>query len=330
MPYLDDSLLYCIWKCLSEEKDASRVLLNLEDIKKLKRDESFLPEAYLYMERVGIKSSEGIANLSSADKKTFESVLDHLIGFDMRTYDNLQDLPLKDERKLKKFVNDYIDDFIKDKLVRKRGNSYNFSEQKRQLFYELVPMQELYGKSFVLEYPDKYMTGSRIEMNTDFLFIHSIIALEILEYLKIEDLWIYDAVSLPKEQSANYKVRLTLGEKYFDERREVVSKLGEGVKEEIKFDADTSTLFFRNTKIIISKTRNKGGHFLLTTVFKDKEKIWEYDEIAEDWGEEYKKDDWRKYYNAGYSVNEKVAKKTTFTDFLVIGNKTICINKKYL
>lgn len=332
MLYLDDSLLYCVWKGMNVGKNAGRVLPNLEDIKKLKRDESSLPEAYSYMEGVGLKSpNNGIENLSLADKKMFESVLDHLIGFDMKSYEDLNSLPLKDEKGLKKFIDKYIDNFIQDSLLKGRRNYYDFSEQKKQIFLELVFNQEKYGKSFIFEYPEKYGVQFGIETNTDFLFIHSLIALETLGYLEIEDMWIYDAELPAKEQSINYKVKLKLKDKYFEERKKVTSmRTEEDEKEEIKFDADTSVLLFRNEETIISRTRNKAGHFLLETLFKDKAKIWELEEIAEDWGEDYAKDDWRKYYNAGRSVNEKVAKKTTIADFLIITNKTICINKKYL
>lgn len=104
----------------------------------------------------------------------------------------------------------------------------------------------------------------------------------------------------------------------------------ENQKNNLDFDNEKSILFFNNKEVTISKTRNSNGHYLLKTIFKDKNKVWEFDEISEDWSDEYKKDDWARYYNAGYAVNVKVAKETTIKDFLDITSKTVGINKKYL
>ena len=91
-------------------------------------------------------------------------------------------------------------------------------------------------------------------------------------------------------------------------------------------------LYFKNKKIKISKTNNSNPYYLLKTIFKDKNKIWNYDEIHKDWlnRDDYKKEDWNKYYNAGYKINEKIAKETTIKDFLCITKKDIKINEKYL
>lgn len=97
----------------------------------------------------------------------------------------------------------------------------------------------------------------------------------------------------------------------------------------LAFDSKRSILSFQGKKIEIAKSRKTDAHHLLATLFKDTEKTWEYDEIAEDWGEAYQKEDWQKYYQASYSVNEKVAKKTEVEDFLLPTNKTVVINEKY-
>lgn len=102
------------------------------------------------------------------------------------------------------------------------------------------------------------------------------------------------------------------------------------LKLNLSFNNNKSTLSFNNKEIKISKTRNSNGHYLLKTIFKNKSKIWGYDEIADDWTDTYEKDDWTRYYNAGYKVNITIAIETTIKDFLIITNKTACINKKYL
>jgi|GEM_PF-4071471 len=111
-----------------------------------------------------------------------------------------------------------------------------------------------------------------------------------------------------------------------------INKRSEKSNEEmiLEFDEDKSVLFFKGKEIIISKTKNSNGHKLLETVFKEESKIWNYDEIAEDWYDEYTRDSWSRYYDAGYKVNKRIAEETTIKDFLIITNKMLNINKKYL
>ena len=104
----------------------------------------------------------------------------------------------------------------------------------------------------------------------------------------------------------------------------------------VSFDKKKSVLTFKGKKIEISKTKNSDPHYLLALLFKDKSKELAYDEIWESpyfqsQNTEYDpKNDWRKIYNAAYSVNEKVAKMTTIQDFLDISKTAISINKNYL
>ncbi len=104
----------------------------------------------------------------------------------------------------------------------------------------------------------------------------------------------------------------------------------------INFDPETSILNFKGIDIEISKTKNNNPHYLLKLIFEDKEKEWFYDEIWEDpyfksENDTYdKKRNWRKIYNAGYSINEKVAKNTETQDFLKVTKTSVSINKKYI
>lgn len=244
------------------------------------------------------------------------------------------DLPQKDKEKLSNFINSYIKNFISDNLQKEKQNFYCFSEQKKRLFFQISMLTKKYGSNFILQYPKEIdiVMGNK---DKECLFIHTLIALETLGYFEIENIWIFDMDLAPDKQIENYKVKLTLKEKFFDDEKEVMfgiknkTETKEPIKKDLTFDDKKSILSFSNKEIKISKTRNSNGHYLLKSIFKDKNKIWEYDEIAEDWTEEYKKDDWYRYYNAGYKVNEKVAKETTIKDFLIITNKTVGINKKY-
>lgn len=103
-------------------------------------------------------------------------------------------------------------------------------------------------------------------------------------------------------------------------------------------NTDTATafkngvLYFRGKEIVISKAR-KNMHLLLNTLFKEPNRLWNYDEIWVDWGErweDYSPEKWRTFYNAIHDINEKIAVKTTIDDFLECTKNTVNISKKYL
>lgn len=223
------------------------------------------------------------------------------------------------------------------------NNSLQFSVQKYAFINSIESEIGRYGKKFVFEYTSscpgiKLGNTWMLSEVKDFLFAHILIALEVLGYFKIENIWIFDMDSPPEKQTKSYKIKIDLKKKFFNEREAILSDkpiLNSNEKREkqrnnLVFNEDKSVLFFNKKEITISKARDSNGHYLLKTIFKDKNKIWEFDEIAEDWGDVYGKNDWNRYYNAGYKVNEKVAKETTIKDFLKITSKTVSINKEYL
>lgn len=129
-------------------------------------------------------------------------------------------------------------------------------------------------------------------------------------------------------ESEDFKTRVAISQ--------IQQKFAQKKADEIAFDAERSALTFQGKSIEISKSKNSDPHYLLAVVFKDKSKVWAYDEIWDDMyfqrmHQKYDpKKDWRKIYNAAYSVNEKVAKATTVADFLDISKTEVSINKAYL
>lgn len=102
------------------------------------------------------------------------------------------------------------------------------------------------------------------------------------------------------------------------------------------FDEGSSMLSVNGKQVEVSKSKDSDPHYLLAILFREPNRDWAYDEV---WEDEYfvrkdreydQKTDWRKIYNAGYSVNEKVAKATTLDDFLVVTKTSVAVNKKYL
>ena len=81
--------------------------------------------------------------------------------------------------------------------------------------------------------------------------------------------------------------------------------------------------------VIISSSRNTRPYYLMSIIAKDFSKIWNYDEIAEEMSQEYDKNSWKKFYQAAYSINEKVAKKTLIERFLIFDKNTVSVNPDY-
>lgn len=99
----------------------------------------------------------------------------------------------------------------------------------------------------------------------------------------------------------------------------------------LDFDASSSTLYFAGKAIIISVRAQNDAHELLRTIFKDRTKLWNADEVLNDWRFDIeRKTSKRKVYYAGKAVNRIIALKTQIDDFLTVTTKTVAINKRYL
>lgn len=117
------------------------------------------------------------------------------------------------------------------------------------------------------------------------------------------------------------------------EKLETEQMFEKNMKEkELTFDIENSVLYFLNEAIIISQNVQSSAHDLLKTIFKDKTRIWNTDEVLDDWNY-YLSDEKppkNKVYQSGKAVNRIVAQNTMVKDFLDISTKSISINKKYL
>ena len=97
------------------------------------------------------------------------------------------------------------------------------------------------------------------------------------------------------------------------------------------FDEEKSILRFKGKEIVIAKNKASRAHFMLGIIFKDTERNWSYMDIIDEMGgNDYKKEDWKKFWQAVNGINKKIAEATTINDFLIITSKEVEINKKYL
>lgn len=205
-----------------------------------------------------------------------------------------------DESKVRE-LNRYIDLFINDKLSVKDTNFLKFSVQK-DLTIDRIKNTLAYSPRELILHNFAYDV-----IIGDYLFVHSLVALEHLGYLEIK--------SIELE-----KARIFVKDKFFGDEEIDTGLLYQG-----------GTLYFNKKKIVISKSENNEQHLFLNTIFSDKEKLWDFDEIAEHLQREYDpKNDWNKYYQTGQKINSKIKYKTDIPDFVDITTKTARINRKYL
>lgn len=105
----------------------------------------------------------------------------------------------------------------------------------------------------------------------------------------------------------------------------------DGAPTALDFDVAQSTLYFTGASIRIKKRAQSDAHDLLATIFKQRDKLWNNDEVLDDWTiRKHEKVAKNKVYQAGKAVNRLIAEETKIRDFLDVSTKTVAITKKYL
>lgn len=126
-----------------------------------------------------------------------------------------------------------------------------------------------------------------------------------------------------------YKTNLTRIQNYLIEKIENSIE-----KKKSEFSFDKNSLEYNEKTLSVSKPKNARYYFLLKTLLENKERVWNYDELWEKlFGADengYDPKNWRKIYEAAYTLNEKIAKETTIPDFLEVTKTTIQINTRYI
>lgn len=373
LSYMKDEKLYALWKLLNGYRLLGRDLMRFEDVIVPGEHESITafalcqdlrfrklelkgwvfhldlykkhcPKEYdavmrFIKEKPAVGFSKSVADIFSGKFKTEDVEIACLLpAFSLVEWFEFDaDLPDKTKKVIGSLVDEYIDQFIADELRINDVNFLKFERQKDQILRSLEGFYlGSYGDTFVYKTsePMSYL-GEMTDSERAYLFVHTLIALEKLDYLTIDAMWVFDMDLPPEKQTENYKVKMTVTEKLREEASKTFGLVRKKqsapkVSSPLVFDAKRSTLSFKGKEIEIAKSKNTNPHYLLETIFKDKKKAWSYDEIAEDWERSYEKEGWRRYYYAAYSVNEKVEKKTGISDFLDITNKSVSIKKEYL
>lgn len=230
--------------------------------------------------------------------------------------------------KIRSHIDEYIDLFLNSELFVYNKNYFTFEKQKQVFIERLRKMAafENYGSNFIVT--EIVKGNGKLETQDGFLFIHTLYALQKLNYIGVIRLWhehrdvgyalhanivVFD--SLVEEVSGNY-------------RKENPQNIIE------KFDGKNGLLKFAGQEIELSKNgKQTDAVLLMQTLMKTKGDAWTYnDEILSDWG--YNDDDQKslaknKVYFAGQKINAAVAMKTKIDDFIECNTSKARINPKY-
>lgn len=382
-PYLQEKILYGIWKYANAYRLTGKTEIGFNDIASpdFSTIGSCLILMSLHMKNMGIqinglyfydkgyftytKDEDRDKYTKDGISKNMKKSIKAIIKNDF-TYDDFMQagilsekyhlaewfqfptkLNSKNRKKIDAFLAFYIKEFINDNLAINKKSYYRFEKQKESMLYELKQEANNMGNTFIIESteqnsynprPDYILTGKSE------LFIHTLIALEKLEYLNIENIWVTDMDIPPEDQTMTYKVRITilpeLIEKWHKADNWLTDLAPTKLKEESKnkppiFDADTSILTIQDDQAIISRTKNSNPHIMLSLLMKKPYKVWE---PAELWAKCFNRDienyttrkDWKRLSNTGRDLNEKIALQTKVKDFVSVKTTSIQINKKHI
>ena len=183
------------------------------------------------------------------------------------SYQNIN--PLKNE------VDQYLQYFIEDKLFSPElKNFYRFAKQKETFFLNIERYVDDYGDSFLFKQGKSLFVGkiAKLDGDDEYLFIHTLAAMEKLDFLEVESILIMDMDTPPEKQTDDYKVNLTVTQKLLDEykhtpihppaytdkpKAETSHKLSTNTnnkpsKNKLKFYPDTGDIEYNNELAVVT------------------------------------------------------------------------------
>lgn len=258
--------------------------------------------------------------------KDFNILIPHL--YTLPEYFGIQtNFKKGDVLKIRKHIDEYIDLFLNTELFVYDRNYFIFEKQKQIFIEKLKKMSALesYGANFVVSHEVSY--GMSEEMR-GFLFIHTLYALEKLQYIKVIRLWFHHT-----DRGYKYFANIIIFNSLIEEVHGVYQKENPTMLFET-FDEKKAMVRFAGKEIFLSKKGKKTDAVLLfSSLIKAKVGEWMHnDEIFDDWG--YSLDDAKnsaknKIYFAGQKINNVIALQTGITDFVECFTTKVRINPKY-
>lgn len=264
----------------------------------------------------------------------------------------------KNKVKVKKYLDNFIDDKLKvekkereDEIQRKESDCekekpHNFSLQEKIFFSKLKQECDLIIGGIEVSLCEKTKTYSYESIKyPKFLIIHALYALDMLNYLETQDVYIYlaKAERYPPE-SLNLRLipvgkneivlKFLIKEKLLDRMNEIDEKSPSviDIHETIIFDKEKSLLFIGNKSVEIEKFSDQ-FNFLRILLVDDKNKFDLTGEcffsVIAEIEDQYVKNKDKKFYNAVYQIKQKL-KTIGVEDCFITTTQSISINKKYL
>lgn len=374
LPYWQEDYLYLIYKILKSNERQIKTALSLNDLQSTKwtpqhtfmklgtlceqlglqftgvkfhKDlyEQYCSEEYknalkLIIDNPKSKQSIALQNIFSNDFQIRDfsgygiwalgkfTGLYEFIEFDAKLDHNTQE-------KLSSYLQEYLEFFMSNQLVAEHQNYVTFSVMKAELLGFLRSPQSKYGNSFLLKDKDVHLFLTDKE---EFLFLHTFVALEHLQYLLIENLWVFDMELPPEKQSDNYKIRLHLLPKFFEDNEPTSAKIEpaparveqQAPIHQLDFDPDKAILFVDNKPVKLTKFSNQ--YHCLRILFEHPDQLgkeWFYSEIAEK-SDRFNHSKDKAFHNAFSQIKVKVALQAGIHDLFHTTIQSVKIDPKYI
>lgn len=217
-------------------------------------------------------------------------------------------------------IDEYLENFINDRLKVTTQNYIKFNHQKA-IFIKLIEdekMIEMYGNNFILTDMGK---------KVNFSFLQTAYALEKLEYLKINRAW---SGYHPDSKNA-ISINISLNQDLIDEINEQYQKENPDIFFE-SYDDNNKVIKIAGQEVFLAKKgKDTDAIKLLETLLSEEKRIWYNDEIVDNWG--YHIDDnipKNKIYQASRKLNQLILKVTQIEDFITGTTSEFAINPKYI
>ncbi|MDD3020861.1 MAG: hypothetical protein PHX61_07770 [Alphaproteobacteria bacterium] len=219
-------------------------------------------------------------------------------------------------RELRSFLERFADDKFLDRLPIYRDKRYHFSRQMEN-FVDYISRSPLVN--------NRVNVPSEVLDEKGFEFVKIVSYLEERGKVRVSDWKGRDAWNIEF-----YQTPISVESLLFDDKVEEKGELNKKLKISLSFDETKSILRMGEKDVKIRKMSDQ--YHLLKIIFEDQEEIgkeWFYPEIAEKYDHEANFDD-KKFYNAAYQVNQKIARDTGIRDALITTTQSVRINSEYL
>ncbi len=239
------------------------------------------------------------------------------------------------QEKLSSYLQEYLELFMSNHLVAEHQNYVTFSVMKAELLGFLRRPHSKYGNSFLLNDKDVHLF---LTDKDEFLFLHTFVALEHLQYLLVENLWVFDMDLPPEKQTDNYKIRLHLLAKFLEDDEPTSAKIEpapvrieqQAPMHQLDFDPDKAILFVDDKPVKLTKFSNQ--YHCLRILFENQDQLgkeWFYSEIAEKF-DAFRNSNDKVFNNAFSQIKIKVALKAGFEDLFHTTIQSVKIDPKYI